>query len=478
MPAYPRNINSYSITDKVGAKTTKLVFGNVDKENISKLSNGGANKTETKYLYGKDVVVTENYMVYESFLIDYGTISLNKDSVASVNKRTDYILNSSPVLTDLVDELVKAVKLDRIDTKPTTIGDLVNKDKLALISTGTTGGATGLGNLNLIKTSSASKGGYAHFISTSTMGNNVTPNELEYSNSILLKNYGLLDKIKITANKERKSIYYFIGNQQLNLANASDVNRYKTELSFPSNGTILVEQSSSANKIKSKEFKIDLTASKSKRPDGVVSEVSSANKGKGYEYFVSIYLDSNLLVKKNDKGYYEIIGYASDGLVNTKAFTSRANRFEGVFDSLITVLPTYSNIDGKFLGFDMSKLEIDSFRRLFTFDYWNNLITSAVYNVEQVLSALGIYYIYLLMVLVILGRAMPGIVYKWLFNPVKLLSFGKLDLDTMHMPKFIMQSVFMIVLLSLVYGGFIRVLILKAEEVRQLVAEYFFYPFL
>lgn len=474
MQARSRDVKSYSVGGRVTSTDEKLIF-NTSKTKFTEIKPKLPGVTGPNGVLGNNQQATE-YMVYESYLVDYGTISLSVENKASLNVRTDYALNSSPVLTDLVDELVKAVKSERVGLKKVTVGDLVSGDKLVLAD-----GTASPETLSVIKTSDKAHKGYAHFISGHPMNDSATPKDLEYAGTLLLKNYSIMDSNKINVGGERRSLYYFIGNKELNLAKASDLTKYGTQLEYPSLGAsnvVLVENTDSSGKVKTRKYSFSTSATNQAISNGKVSELTDGDANKSFKYFLSIYLDSNLLVRKNTQGFYEIIGYANDNLINTEAFTSRASRFTGVFDSLLTVLPTYSSVEGKFLGFDLSKLEVESLKNLFTLKYWSDLVKYIVLNIEQILSGLGIYYVYLLMVMVLFSRTMPEVFYRFFFNPVRLLTLGKLDVENIELKSFIPKCIFAVVMLTLTYSGFIRVILLKAEDIRIAVIELVKYPFL
>lgn len=419
-------------------------------------------------------ITQSKYMIYEVFLFNYGAVSVDSSNFAQLDLRTDYVLNTSPVLTDLVNELVKAVNREEIKVDSKKVGDLVRGDKL-LISDGSQTPET----LTLVKTATKEYKGHSHFISTHTMGNLVSPNDIKHESSLLISNYKLLDSVKIWALGQRRPLYNFIGNRELNLAKPSDIEAHKNDIKLVSlNGEnkVLVE-TKNGSKVETKKFVYTGSSNGTSFTKGEIKAITSAEQDEGFNYVLSLYLNSNLLVKMNNNGYYVIDGYGSDGLVNSSAFTSRTSRFNGVANSLLTVLPAYSAVDGRFLGFDLTELELKSLRDLFKLEWWSKLFENLVVNIEIIASAFGFYYVYALMVLVILGKALQGGFYRLAFTPVRIMTLGKLNLDDVQLRKFIPKCMFVLVLLTFTYAGYIREIILFTEEVRVLLLEYFVYPF-
>lgn len=419
--------------------------------------------------------ITESkYMIYEVFLFNYGAVSVDSGNFAQLDLRTDYVLNTSPVLTDLVNELVKAVNREDIKVDSKKVGDLVRGDKL-LISDGSQTPET----LTLVKTATKGYKGHSHFISTHTMGNLVSPNDIRHESSLLISNYKLLDSVKIWALGQRRPLYNFIGNRELNLAKPSDIEAHKNDIKLVSlNGEnkVLVE-TKSGSKVETKKFVYTGSSNGTSFTKGETKAITSAEQDEGFNYVLSLYLNSNLLVKMNNNGYYVIDGYGSDGLVNSSAFTSRTSRFSGVANSLLTVLPAYSAVDGRFLGFDLTELELKSLRDLFKLEWWSKLFENLVVNIEIIASAFGFYYVYALMVMVVLGKSLQGGFYRLAFTPVRIMTLGKLNIDEVQLRKFIPKCMFVLVLLTFTYAGYIREIILFTEEVRILLLEYFVYPF-
>lgn len=464
-PLYMRNLSTYEIVSSgavpVGHKLISVGGTNNKNFNYSTLKD---KKFQTKYVSGAKSAVPA---IYESYLIDYGTISLNTDNSASLQMRSSSVLNSSPVLSDLVNTLVKELDLARAETGVKKVGDLVNGDNLKLPSYGTSKNI-----VTLVKTPDAKVNGYSEFITKSANLGTITPNEASYGNILVLRLYNMLDSIKINANMEKTSLYNYVGNKQLKLASKEDINSLKNDLDLTDilGEPILIEEPNN-NKLVQKEMRI-------KDSKLVVDDIKSSSRDKGYKYFVEMYLDSNLLVAKNSSGVYEIIGYSNDSLINTKSWISRQSEFEGISSKLLSVLPHMNSINGADLGFDTSKFSLDWFRGLFTREFWNHILDNGVYYAEQFISVLGIYYLYLLMVIAFLVKSMPRFFARWVFDPLALFSFGRYNVDNLDIKRLVIDVVIAIMLLSLTNAGFIRIMIEKSEGILQVIYDYIIVPLL
>lgn len=420
-------------------------------------------------------VTTKNeVLLYDTYLFNYGTVSVDADGFAHLDIRSDYVLNTSPVVTDLVNQLVKQVNRDSVKTESKKVGDLVSGEKLMVSD-----GSQTSESLMLIKTDTKEHKGHSHFISSHTMNNTVTPSFISHSSSLLIANAELFDSVKVWAGGQRLPLYNFIGNRELNLAKPNDIEKYKNSISLVNvsgNSKILVE-TKNGNSTEAKKYTFSGSANTTSFTTGEVKSLTDSETDEAFNYLLSLYLNSNLLVKLHSSGYYVIDEYGTDGLVNTTAFTSRASRFEGVKNSLLTVLPTYSAVDGKFLGFDLTALELESLKDLFNSEWWSNLFSNIIMNAEIILSALGFYYIYILMVLVILARSLTGFMQTFVNKLLRLITFGRLDIDQLQLRKFIPRCMLVLVLLTFTYSGAVRDVIITVEEIRIGILETFVYPF-
>lgn len=466
VPMYPRNMKDLSIM-KAGANQGSVrlypeLGSALSDSTYAKIQQGGFKKAYKQ----NGIDLKQKFYVYDSFLIDYGTISLNETNYATLRQRSSNILNSAPVLNDFVNTLVRELDLSRTKTTFKKVGDLISGDALKLPAYG---GKT----VTLVKTSDKAKNGFSEFITQSAVDNTITANESQYANMIILKNYGMLDGVKLPTNRERQPLYNFIGNKQLGLASEQDLNEQRTKLNLTNvmSSPVLTEKDSGA-RMKAMSYKFNSTG------NGKTSEISGANKANSYKYFLEMYLDSNLMVKKNKSGQYEITGYASENLVNTKEWVSRQSKFEGVVNGLLTILPTFSPIDGKALGFDGSGLSMKWFLNLFTKEFWTNLINTSIESIEQNLSLGLLLYLYMVMVMAFLVYSSPKFLLRWSFDPLAILTFGKVSQETLNLQSLIPKILIAIFLLSLTYGGFIRIVLIKFDDAMTVVRDYLFIPFM
>lgn len=437
----PKKMNTNTRLYLIGQSLQKTSGGNT--------SNGGSSKEA----------------VYQSYLVNAGTIALNGDGQAELVPRQENVLSTSPVLNDLVNELVKVIRKQRNDSTDKKITDIA------------VGEILNLGNgVKLLRTDDNPINGYVNFITQSAVDNPISKNELSYNNSLMVKNYQILDGIKVSASANRLPLYQFVGNLNLNIASSPTLDKYGNKLSYRGYHTRLIVEDAVGGKGQLKEYNADLAWGTHEFKSAEVKEIS--NDDWQYYYFLSLYLDPNLLVAKKSSGEYEVIGYNEDNLIDIQPFLGRLNQFNGQFNETLLMVPTVSNVDAGILGFLLNQFQVDQFKDLLSLQFWSDKIHNWILEMEATLPMIGIYFLYILIVLVILGKqSMAGIFYQRVFNPVKLLTFNRVDIENVSVIKLTVHATVAIIVLSAIYEGYMRKIVGSMSDGLAFIASTLNIPF-